>query len=145
MEYGGQTSKVKMLFLQQHAWQINEVKHTAKRVTYVAVKRKPLHKFHVIDGQNKHCHVFCQAFHSILVEVHTKLATNRCRAWVKQPGDQDCRIFLSPTKKYYLRLTLEYYFKILPALYLLSKFQLLGLRQQQPMTTYVGITMLNRQ
>ena len=53
MEYGGQTSKVKMLLLQQRAWEINEVKHTAKHLTYVVAKRKPLHKIHVIDGQNK--------------------------------------------------------------------------------------------
>ena len=87
MEYGGQTSKVKMLLLQQCAWEINEVKHTAKHATYVVAKRKPLHKFHVTDGQNKRCHLFCQAFHSFLVEVHIKLAINRCRTWVKQPGD----------------------------------------------------------
>ena len=67
-----------MLLLQQCAWEINEVKHTAKHVTYVVAKRKPLHKFHVIDGQNKRCQglAFCQAFHSFLVEVHTKLAIN---------------------------------------------------------------------
>ena len=77
-----------MLLLQQCAWEINEVKHTAKHVTYVVAKRKPWHKFHVIDGQNKHCQglVFCP-FHSILVKVHTKLAINKCCAWVKQPGD----------------------------------------------------------
>ena len=70
MEYGGQKSKVKMLLLQQCAWQINEVKQTAKNANYADAKRKPLHKFHVIDGQNKHCQglVFCQAFHSFLVE-----------------------------------------------------------------------------
>ena len=53
MEYGGQKSKVKMLLLQQCAWHINEVKQTAKHANYADAKRKPLHKFHVIDGQNR--------------------------------------------------------------------------------------------
>ena len=62
----GTNIKVKMLLLQQHAWEINEVKHTAKHLTYVVAKRKPLHKIHVIDGQNKRYQslAFCQAFHS---------------------------------------------------------------------------------
>ena len=89
MEYGGQKSKVKMLLLQQCAWKINEVKQTAKHANCADAKRKPLHKIHVIDGQNKHCQglVFYQALHSFLVDVRTKLGINRCHAWVKQPGD----------------------------------------------------------
>ena len=58
MEYGGQTSKVKMLLLQQCAWKINEVKQTAKHANCADAKRKPLHKFHVIDGQNLHIFIF---------------------------------------------------------------------------------------
>ena len=41
-----------MLLLQQCAWKINEVKQIAKHANYADAKRKPLHKFHVIDGQN---------------------------------------------------------------------------------------------
>ena len=85
-ECGRQRSKVKMLLLQC----------SALRKFYVTGEKRGTIRFQVMEGPNAHYQIAFCAFHAFLVEVQTNPDYIQVTHAQQQPGNEDCRLLLSP-------------------------------------------------